>query len=263
MRYLIIVRTPAARSYLKVYARDKNPIKSGGWYELEKQAATELGKINFAVLKPNLPKDFSPVKAGGWYAVQQASADPKGLLMELIQQQLSGKSAGDTSELINALVGLLQAQGKGFDSDLVDGPWTLVFQRQGQKSPKFQKLVAKREKTGSTDASFDVKKLEFYGTVKLFKGLGLLKSKVQYKPVSTNFDKTVGTKKVILRRIACDITGASWKFWKLPTIPLPLRKKGGYLDFCYLDKDVRITSGSRGGLFVHARPACVQKLLQG
>lgn len=58
----------------------------------------------------------------------------------------------------------------------------------------------------------------------------------------------------MLRRISCDIVGASWKWWKLPKIPLPLRAKGGYLDFVYLDKDMRITRGNRGGIFVHFRP---------
>jgi hypothetical protein len=60
--------------------------------------------------------------------------------------------------------------------------------------------------------------------------------------------------KIVLRRISCDIVGASWKFWKLPRIPLPLRKKGGHLDFVYLDREMRITRGNRGGVFVHFRP---------
>ena len=60
--------------------------------------------------------------------------------------------------------------------------------------------------------------------------------------------------KVVLRRISCDIVGASWKFWFFPKIPLPLRVKGGSLDFVYMDEDIRITRGNRGGLFVHFRP---------
>jgi hypothetical protein len=57
-----------------------------------------------------------------------------------------------------------------------------------------------------------------------------------------------------LRRIGCDIVKATFKFWKLPTVSLSfLKKKGGYLDFVYLDKDIRITRGNKGGLFVHFR----------
>jgi hypothetical protein len=265
-----IVQTPTTRAALKIHARGKDPVQSGGWYALEKEVSNELGKVNFASFRSNLPSDFSAVQAGGWYAVQQASADPKGLLLQVMQQQLTGDSSTVSvdeqqysSELLYALVGLLQAQGKGFDSSLVDGDWTLVFQRQGQKSPKFQKLVATKETAGNSDAPFDVSKLEFYGIVRVFKGLGVLKSKVAYRPVATNFERMANSKKVVLRRIACDIVGASWKFWKLPTVALPLRKKGGYLDFAYLDGDVRITTGSRGGLFVHARPACVKRLIHG
>lgn len=65
--------------------------------------------------------------------------------------------------------------------------------------------------------------------------------------------------KVVLRRIECDIIGASWKFWKLPRVPLPLKVKGGYLDFEYLDGDLRITKGNRGGVFVHFRPKFYQE----
>jgi hypothetical protein len=53
---------------------------------------------------------------------------------------------------------------------------------------------------------------------------------------------------------------ASIKLWKLPTIPLPLRAKGGWLDFLYLDEDMRITRGNRGGLFVHVRPSLVSQV---
>jgi hypothetical protein len=78
----------------------------------------------------------------------------------------------------------------------------------------------------------------------------------KFTPVAENFDK-VGSK-IVLRRIACDIVGASWKFWKLPRIPLGLKKKGGFLDFVFLDKDVRLTRGNRGGVFVHFRPAFLE-----
>lgn len=48
------------------------------------------------------------------------------------------------------------------------------------------------------------------------------------------------------------LSSASFKYWKLPKLPLPFRAKG-YLDFVYLDEDLRITRGNRGGLFVHVR----------
>jgi len=78
--------------------------------------------------------------------------------------------------------------------------------------------------------------------------------------VSDGFSKSVDGK-VVLRRISADIIGASWKFWFFPKIPLPLRKKGGYLEFVYMDKDIRITRGNRGGLFVHFRPEFLESQL--
>lgn len=83
----------------------------------------------------------------------------------------------------------------------------------------------------------------------------------QYNPVASNFDKTTDGK-IVLRRIACDITGATFKYKKLPKLSLPfLKKKGGYLDFLYMDDDIRITRGNRGGLFVHLKPEYKQKIL--
>jgi hypothetical protein len=67
--------------------------------------------------------------------------------------------------------------------------------------------------------------------------------------------------KIVLRRIACDIIAATFKFWWLPKISLPLRRKGGYLDFIYMDKDIRVTKGNRGGLFVHFRPEFLEEQL--
>jgi hypothetical protein len=64
-----------------------------------------------------------------------------------------------------------------------------------------------------------------------------------------------------LRRIGCDIVKAYFKFWKLPRLSLPLKRKGGYLEFIYMDEDIRITKGNRGGLFVHFRPDFLEKQL--
>lgn len=252
----LTVRSPATSAHLKTF-RSKQPanynaVQSGGWYALEQESTKELAARTFAKLRPNFPANLNVVECGGWYALEQHAADPKGALMAMIQ------SGDQTKYNLQAITALLQAMGKGFDSDTVDGEWTLLLQRQGGKSPKLQKFVGKAEKIGSSTANFNVKSLEFYGTARLLK-YGLLKSTVSYLPVAENFE---GTKtSIILRRIACDIIGASWKFGRLPRLPLPLRSKGGYLDFIYLDGDIRVTKGNRGGLFVHGRPSFVQKML--
>lgn len=230
-------------------------VQSGGWHALEQTATKQLAVQNFEKLRPNLPANLNVVECGGWYALQQHAADPKGALIAMIK--------GDMSQPYNleAITALLQAMGKGFDSDIVDGEWTTLLQRQGNKSPKIQKMVGKAEKIGTSTADFNVKALEFYGKVKLLK-YGLLSSTVSYRPTADNFE-TAGSdnKSIILRRIACDIIGASWKFGRLPRLPIPLRSKGGYLDFVYLDGDIRVTRGNRGGLFVHGRPSFVQQIM--
>jgi hypothetical protein len=80
--------------------------------------------------------------------------------------------------------------------------------------------------------------------------------------VAEAFDsKGPNNRKIILRRIAYQIVDVKWKFWKLPRVSLPLRRSG-YLDFVYLDNDMRITRGNRGGLSVHFRPEYLSQALQ-
>merc|ERR1712032_1121456 len=60
-------------------------------------------------------------------------------------------------------------------------------------------------------------------------------------------------------RISCDITDAGLSLFGFK-VPLPLRAKGGWLDFLYLDDDIRITRGNLGGVFVHVRPSKVDEV---
>jgi hypothetical protein len=250
----------------------------------------------FGVLKKAFPWNVDVVRAGGWYNLEKLSGQPKEDLVRLIVDGLEGEKSkvefAANDETLEALVTLLYSMGKGFDADVVDGDWESVFSRQGRKSPKFQRLVGKGEKAGKSMSTFDIKEMTFTGDITVLKK-GLVQSKVkvrlilpeqdrllvfysmndvsqnllpsipirfQYSPLSQAYSKTTDGK-IVLRRIGCDIVGASFKFWKLPKLPLPLRKKGGYLDFIYMDKDIRVTRGNRGGLFVHFRPAFLKEQL--
>jgi len=225
---------------------------------MECEASRAMAEANFAKLKPNLPQDdaLDVAGAGGWSAVKALAADPKGALLELVDQSLHGTPptpGGVNMSHLNAIVALLQAQGRGFESDSVNGDWILVLKQKGKPKTKkrlrFLNRLLKREKLYST-SDFDVDKLEFSGTVPVLK-YGRLSSRVKYRPTGENFDK-IGDN-IVLRRVAVQIQSVSWKFWKLPKLSFPLRAKG-YLDFLYLDKDLRVTRGNRGGLFVHMRP---------
>jgi hypothetical protein len=255
----------------------------------------------FATLKKTFPSDASPVKAGGWYNLKKLSGNPKEELVNMVVEGLkNNKSKIEFSvedEKIEALSILLYAMGKGFEADLVDGDWAFVFSKQGNKSPKFQKLVGRGEKVRSSMNVFDIKAMTFTGDATVLRKCKIdSKVKVrrifpcvvewlcgclflyvcavfscflhdskyrhpsQYYPESTAYSKT-SDGKIVLRRIGCDIIGAGFKVWRFPRLPLPLRKKGGYLDFVYMDKDIRVTKGNFGGLFVHFRPEFLEEQL--
>lgn len=259
-----LVRTPATAAYFRLYQKSLGPnfnvVQHGGWYKLETEATAQLASQNLAKLKPHLPKDLDIVQIGGWHALEQLAADPKGLLMQMIQNlPEKHQTSSINTKYLPGIVALLEAHGKGFDSNLVNGEWVLALQQQGTKSPKVQKWIGRQESAGNTKNVFDISKLEFTGDVRLLKGLGNVSSTVKYRPVADNFDRSFNS--IVLRRIACDITKAGIKVGRLPRLSLFfLRKKGGYLDFVYLDKDIRVTKGNRGGLFVHVRPEFMAQL---
>jgi len=122
--------------------------------------AVDVGKANFAKYQAALPKSFSAVEGGGWHDVYKLSADPK---KELVQSLVNGMLTGNapSNEKINTLVALLQARGKGFDADVVDGEWAIVFNRSGKKSPKLQKLLQTTEKVKKAYSNFDTSKMTF------------------------------------------------------------------------------------------------------
>lgn len=226
--------------------------------------ASPVAKANFQKYRPALPVDLDVVSAGGWNTLVKLSEDPKSELSTLIMQSLQSKDQKinyTESGKIDALVALLQSRGKGFDSDLVDGEWLAVLTRSGKKSPSLQKLVDKSEKAKRATSNFDVKEMTFENINYTPHGRGVFRGIVKYNPVAENFERSADGKGIVIRRIACDIIKATFKYWRLPRIPLPLRRKGGYLDFLYLDEDMRVTRGNRGGLFVHFRPAYLDKIM--
>jgi len=231
---------------------------------------SSVGSANLAKWKKNV--ELNPVEAGGWAKLTELAEDPKGKLLELLKESLEtegdkiqGKFSDKTGEL-NALITLLEAQGKGFDSDLIDGEWQIVLSMNSGKSPKIQKLVGTTEKFRSSFSNFDTKSLTFHNIAQSKRKN--IEASLDYKPVAEGFSVVDG--KIIVRRIACTITSTKFKVWKLPTlssndgrfkcgflpsVPLPKKLQGptGWLDFAYLDEDIRITKGNRGGVFIHVR----------
>jgi len=229
------------------------------------------------------------VSAGGWHAVQEMSADPKAELVSMIASSLKDAkgSVGKVPDAgkFEALAGLLESRGKGFDADLVDGEWAAVFFKQGKQSPKVQKLVGKTEKAKKAFSNFNIKDMKFSNINYTPRGNGRLQADLvvsnggvlnniqitsfsnhqsllhsQYKPTSEAFSKSVDGK-IVLRRVKCKITNVNYKYRRLPKLPIPLSGKEGFLDFLYLDDDIRVTRGNRGGLFVHFRPEFLESAM--
>lgn len=220
-------------------------------------SALSAGVANLQKWKSN-GLEVNPVEAGGWHKLTSLASDPKTSLIELMKESMSAEGDGTQtqgktlgiSEEFDTLVSFLEAQGKGYDSKLVDGEWLLALAKNSKQSTKSQKLFGKMEKFGTTFQNFDVSDGTFLNLASTPRGNGQVRAKLSFNPVGEGFTKTDG--KIVLRRVACKIMNASFKYWKLPKLPLPFRAKG-YLDFVYLDEDLRITRGNRGGLFVHVR----------
>ena len=199
--------------------------------------------------------------SGGWSALELlAGADPKEALVKYMTDMTKSGKTATNSDALDAITALLFAKGKGFDSELVDGDWLMVMQRQGSKSPSVQQLVGQTERAGKTDNVFDTKSRSFYTSIRFLRDKAMVDSTVEYTPVEEG--ASIANEVKVPRRIMCDITDAGVKFFRLPRIRLRfLQRKGGYLDFLYLDEDIRVTRGNRGGLFFHGRPAFVDKMM--
>eukprot|EP00977_Amphora_coffeiformis_P026152 scaffold24278_cov178-Amphora_coffeaeformis.AAC.2 len=200
-----------------------------------------------------------------------SSLTPKDRLAKLVVENLKT----DTEKLSPALVEAkrdefltlcddLYALQRGFCSDTVEGEWTSVLNLPGKKSRKQQSLVGRRvEKAGTTMANFVGRTGEIQVSALTPHENGKIEAVLRYQPTAENFNLHPDTAKIVLRRIACDNVKATLKYKKLPTLPIPFfRKKGGWLDFVYLDHDVRVTKGNRGGTFVHMRPEYLEQILQ-
>ena len=87
---------------------------------------------NFDRVRSSLPADLDVVAAGGWNQLTSLAENPKAALIDLIADTRSSDDS-KRDEKLNALVALLQAQGKGFEADLIDGEWTAVLGRNSKK----------------------------------------------------------------------------------------------------------------------------------
>ena len=200
----------------------------------------------------------SPKQALAQLVVENLKTDP---------DKLSPALVATKKQEFESILEALYAENKGFSAETVEGEWTSVLSLPGKKSRQQQSLVGNRiEKAGTTMANFVGDLAEIQVSALTPRENGIIRAVLSYQPVGDNFsiDKsTNGNKKIVLRRIACDNVKATLKYKRLPTVPIPFfKRKGGWLDFIYLDDDVRVTKGNRGGQFVHFRPAYLEKVMK-
>jgi len=258
---------------------------------LSSSSSSQLQQNHFENLRKAFPKNANIVQAGGWTNLERLSIDPKGELVKFVVNGLKGNNSDNNNnnikiqpsqqqqrrrrsnknnnnnnnmdtnlnETIEALSILLYGLGKGFTADKINGEWDLVFTKQGKKSPAFQKIIGRKETVGFSKNYFNIQTMIFRGDIRFWK-FGKVETSVKYTPTSDSFSKS-SNGKIVVRRIVCQIMNAFFKWWKLPGIPFPLPKKVGFLDIIYLDNDIRVTKGNRGGLFVHFRPEYLKKVL--
>jgi PAP_fibrillin len=270
------------REYLKTQPAGFSVVENGGYYHLERKVAASFGL-------ERIPSNLNVVNAGGWYHVQQLAADPKGMLTGYIAANAAGPSSvvassrrlkeEEEKQFFNTVLSLLENEGKGFSSDLVDGPWLSVWDQSSKSSPRFQKLVErlqqkrKPKRLGTKKPPTKYPLSDFYVSEGCFRGKNAfgkrseLTSTVRYEPIREGYTTTPTTRgtRIVLRRIACTIVNVSLKLGPFPRFSLPTpsakQQQGGYLDFVYLDDDIRVTRGNRGGIFVHFRPEYFQKVM--
>eukprot|EP00531_Pseudo-nitzschia_arenysensis_P002472 CAMPEP_0116140124 /NCGR_PEP_ID=MMETSP0329-20121206/13673_1 /TAXON_ID=697910 /ORGANISM="Pseudo-nitzschia arenysensis, Strain B593" /LENGTH=305 /DNA_ID=CAMNT_0003635203 /DNA_START=150 /DNA_END=1067 /DNA_ORIENTATION=- len=240
-------------------------------------------------LKPAFPENPNIVAAGGWHNVETMAAttnDPKSALVDFIVSGGGGGSSNAATantkttnpvritEKFEALALLLYSMGKGFTADAIDGEWDMVFAQTG-KSAKFLMKHDKDKKddkkdddknfllkiVGKSKNIFDVTPMQFYEETSVFKWF-LFGKFVKYLPTYQAFSKGLDGK-IVVRRMVLNVVNAFFKIWKLPGIPLKRPKSTGFLDIIYLDQDIRVTKGSKGGCYVHFRPEYLKQVTAG
>lgn len=240
-------------------------------------------------LKPAFPENPNIVAAGGWHNVETMAAttnDPKSALVDFIVSGGSSSSNAATTnantkttnpvritEKFEALALLLYSMGKGFTADAIDGEWDMVFAQTGKSAKFLMKHDDKDKKEDDDDKNFllkivgksknifDVTPMQFYEETSVFKWF-LFGKFVKYLPTYQAFSKGLDGK-IVVRRMVLNVVNAFFKIWKLPGIPLKRPKSTGFLDIIYLDQDIRVTKGSKGGCYVHFRPEYLKQVTAG
>jgi len=160
------------------------------------------------------------------------------------EQLLDFAAAGDDNAVKEMIEEIENPTKSPATSALTEGTWRLLWSEQADNANFLQKNLAGKVKTFQTLYTDDNGKSRVQNLV----DLGFLKIKADAfcEPSSSNRTS------VDIREVVFEIAG-------LLQIPVKVNKSRkhddpvGYLDWLYLDNDIRITRGSKGSLFIHTR----------
>jgi len=143
-----------------------------------------------------------------------------------------------------------------FDEQRVAGTWRQVFTRTAKKGRVSQKALSTGKKKSSWQNFIrdDDNKTIFRNIIEVQKPRAQIIFDVDYEvPTADSEQAHPNRLKSTIATARLEIKLGRRFGLKPLRIPLPL-KGDGWLEFTYLDDDMRITRGNRGGLFVHMRP---------
>jgi hypothetical protein len=217
------------------------------------QAAFYFKKLPFTIPYP-VPFKLLGDETKGWIDITYLSKDGKfrltrgnkGTLFVLVkddppQEQLLERIAAKASDAeLSELVEKAAVQGNGVKlpakSTLATGAWKLIWTKQGSTANPLQQALAGSVRNWQL-ISADGSKLE--NRVELLPGVRV-RALADAEPDSDT-------------RTGVDISEVIIEIGPLK-LPLPIKQDArGYIDWLYLDENMRITRGSKGSLFVHTR----------
>ena len=137
-----------------------------------------------------------------------------------------------------------------FDEEMILGDWQLRYQYNSKDATRSQKALSGKPQFSNFITDDSGRKV-FRNIAAVTKNRVQVVADVAYEPESSP-----GRLSSTICAAAVELSfGRRWN-WKPLRVPLPLRGEG-WLDVTYLSKDMRVTRGNRGGLFVHVRPNLV------
>jgi PAP_fibrillin len=224
------------------------------------QAAFYFKKLPFTIPYP-VPFKLLGDETKGWIDITYLSKDGKfrltrgnkGTLFVLIkddppQERLLERIAAKASDAeLSELVEKAAAQGGGVKlpakSTIATGNWKLLWTKQGSTANPLQKVLASSVRNWQIISS-DGTKLE--NRVELLPG-------VRVRAMADSEPDSGSRTGVEINEVIIEVGGLK--------LPLPVKQDArGYIDWLYLDENMRITQGSKGSVFVHVRDLNFDKI---